>query len=194
MIEPKDVTFEKLLEVGVGLRVHGNGFIQLDIGDGQRIHVWGSRAIPRQKVSTQIHNHRFDFESVTLAGEIENRIYSLTLGNEYREYYPSSIGGEDTILVCDKWSNPVDTLLLEAYTISVGQGYSMDYRSFHETMASELSMTLMTKTEVYKIYAPRVLVPVGSEPDNDFLRYEFSHTYLLDIVEEACNLIPEGAF
>jgi hypothetical protein len=37
-------------------RVHGNGFIQLDLPDGKRLHVW-DEDIPRQKVNTSMHDH-----------------------------------------------------------------------------------------------------------------------------------------
>jgi hypothetical protein len=52
-----------LKERGVRPRVHGNGFIQVDLTADTRLHVWGDKRIPRQNVYTPIHDHVFGFES-----------------------------------------------------------------------------------------------------------------------------------
>ncbi len=57
-------------------RVHGNGFIQLDLTDRTRLHVWHP-SVPRQKVATQIHDHVFSFESCCIVGRLINVVYKF---------------------------------------------------------------------------------------------------------------------
>ncbi len=48
-------------------RIHGNGFIQVDLDELHRLHLWDVM-IPRQSVDSSIHDHAFGFESRTLQG------------------------------------------------------------------------------------------------------------------------------
>lgn len=55
-------------------RLHGNGFLQMDLGDSNcRLNIWPYPAISGQTVSTQMHNHGFGFESQVLLGRVVNR-------------------------------------------------------------------------------------------------------------------------
>ncbi len=67
-----NMTFENLRDVGKNIRVHGNGFIQIDISSLTRVHVFGHPLIPRQLTPTPIHDHRFGFHSMVLAGCLVN--------------------------------------------------------------------------------------------------------------------------
>lgn len=58
-------TLAGLRAVGERPRVHGNGFIQLDVTPRTRLHFW-SPEIPRQKVATPIHDHVFGFVSYVI--------------------------------------------------------------------------------------------------------------------------------
>ena len=53
----------ELKERGISPRVHGNGFIQVDLTHDTRLHVWGDKRIPRQNTYTPIHDHVFGFKS-----------------------------------------------------------------------------------------------------------------------------------
>ena len=61
--------------------VHGNGFliVPLDGSNRRRVHIWGHPGLPRQKVATPIHNHRFNFISTCLAGRVFNLTYGVQM-------------------------------------------------------------------------------------------------------------------
>ncbi len=195
MIEPWQITYPYLQEVGKNIRVHGNGFIQLDVGEDQRVHVWGFDDTTRQRVSTQIHNHRFDFRSTLLSGRLENRRYSIFRVLTHREgyyhlYYASAVGGEETKLVRSEGGEIVHPVCDDTQIIFPGITYRMEHAEYHETIPHELSMTIMTKTATYGPVTPGVLVPIGSEPDNDFKRTGRKEDALWAIVKLACEKIP----
>ena len=195
MWDPWQITYPLLKEVGKGIRVHGNGFIQIDMGYCQRVHVWGFEEIPRQQVSTQIHNHRFDFKSTLLSGRLENRRYSVfrVLTHDpgyYHLYYASATKGEETKLVRSEGGEIVHPVCDDTQILYPSMTYRMDHLEYHESVPHELSMTLITKTAVYGPAQPGVLVPIGSEPGNDFKRSGRDEDELWAIVKQACEKVP----
>ncbi len=179
------------------LRVHGNGFIQIDLEPGLRFHVW-DESIPRQAIQTPIHDHRFSFISRILMGELINISYeAIPIPPEpqasreggwylkpvaHRLHTPVPGDREDTKLV------PVDE---SEYFMEVqsrgsyleGQEYSFEARDFHETQHQGLTATLMRKTSEIPDHRVRVACPVDLEPDNIFNRYEVDIDAMWRIVE-----------
>lgn len=150
-------------------RVHGNGFIQVDLEPGQRLHVWGHPAIPRQQTYTGIHDHSFGFESRVIRGRVFQIPYVIDgCGRDYMIYAPVPKEGEDTQL------NPTGIHCRLSYgpiqIIQAGQYYLMSPGDIHETVADMPAASIMTKTERSES-AARVYVPMGSKPDNVFSRY-----------------------
>ena len=94
-------------------RLHGNGFIQLDLNGKDRLHVWHPD-LPKQEFPTPIHDHKFSFKSHILYGELTHIEYHADLllhqenyGKEwnpypleqlYHAYNPFVRENEDTIL------------------------------------------------------------------------------------------------
>lgn len=86
--------------------VHGNGFIQLNTPRGNRYHFWGHPGIPRQSVSTPIHDHVWGFRSTVLCGRLVNIRYVLRSASEhiidgplYRQYTTEGDDGNNTTLI-----------------------------------------------------------------------------------------------
>jgi hypothetical protein len=165
-------------------RVHGNGFIQLDLTKRSRLHVFGDKRIPRQKVPTPIHDHVFTFESRVIVGRLINVIYEfIEMGSqsptaEFRIYSAQTREGDDTILVpTDTYGyvTPVQTDMVMAATVMGGNKYTMPSYWFHDSVAPDgPTATIITKhgmTQRDGGGAPRVLVPRGQEPDNEFNRH-----------------------
>lgn len=179
-------------------RVHGNGFIQLDLTDRSRLHIWGDPRIPRQKVSTPIHDHVFGFTSTAIVGRLVNVIYTIehrTFG-EFRVYVPEVREGEDTIL------KPTSMrVLIKPVRVDVvawgrsGNKYSMIAGEFHETFAPDgPAATIMQKDDIPKAQGvlPRVLVPITQTPDNDFNRYDADEDVLWRVIEDTLKLRNHG--
>jgi hypothetical protein len=201
---------------GIKPRVHGNGFIQLDMARDVRLHVWGDPRIPRQKTFCQIHDHIFSFDSELIVGQLINIWYDteLVIGGHgaYKIYEPFPRGGQDTGLkdtghTVDIFQKP-PVLLRTMHPFA--DHYHMKWGEFHETIASGPAATIMHKNgpsqlETYTSLGidlnninpdgsdyhlmdaldtrkPRVLVPVGQEPDNEFRRDMFDDRLLWTII------------
>lgn len=171
-------------------RVHPNGFIQLDLDDEgkRRLHVWRND-LPRQKVYTPVHNHRFDFTSETIVGTLSNITFELgdiDQGPAHREWIvrrdPSS---EETQLV--PTSGVVGLMAVSATLIPPGNGYEFFAGAFHETGFIHNTVTIINKTEPVPGIESAVLVPEGIEPDNTFTRAVPSIEYLRDKIVEALS-------
>lgn len=174
------------------MRVHGNGFIQMDIaGTHLRLHVWDD-SIPCQAISTPIHDHRFGFESFILMGELINIEYKvapvpegapLAPGTYYHLYTPVTRQGEDTVLV--KMKPDVEYLAgaISTQHHLAGDTYTFEAREFHETLFQGLTATLMRKIIEYPRHSPRIACPSHTKPDNDFNRYMIDMKKMWELVE-----------
>src|SRR3546814_6146607 len=74
---PVKLDLKAVRERGGRPRVHGNGFIQLDLTERGRLHIWGAPRIPRQKTATPIHDHVFGFESTVAVGRPVNLVFRI---------------------------------------------------------------------------------------------------------------------
>lgn len=185
------------------LRVHGNGFIQIDLEPGLRFHVW-DESIPRQAIPTPIHDHRFSFISRILMGELINISYQAIptptepeLSKQgkwylkpvvYRLYAPMRGGNEDTKLVpADEVDYFMEVQSRDSYL--EGQEYSFKARDFHETQHKGLTATLMRKTSEDLGHRVSIACPADLEPDNIFNRYEVDIDAMWQIVERVSRTL-----
>ena len=169
---------------GRHIRVHGNGFIQLNMPNNDRIHLFGHPDIPKQIQPTPIHDHVFGFESLICSGMMQNIWYTL---NETQDK-------PHTHFVCGFTPTPADKdTFLEPSDVTgflekdcqwfgrTGESYHMEPGDLHETIPHGIVVTWMHKTKVID-YKPRVLCPIGCIPDNRFSRFDFSEKQLWDIL------------
>lgn len=186
---------------GARPRVHGNGFIQLDLDPEQRLHIWGHPDIPKQEVATPIHDHVFGFHSEILVGRLVNVVYNflppstIIARDTWAVHEARPRHGEDTVLEPTGECGAVrvaHTLLLIADNPVLSE-YDFEPFIFHEMFAPEPSATIITKRgptlrENPNGYKPRVLVPEGVEPDNEFDRYDNDPEDLWQIIMEVLEL------
>jgi hypothetical protein len=177
-------------------RVHGNGFIQLDLDDRVRLHVFGDLRIPRQKFPTPIHDHVFGFTSHVLSGRMINVEYeegpwpglieaiNLPIGNFY-EPHTRMLGEdlcEDTVLQ-QRDPGTYGLFVNDTQIVHAGEEYRCDAGTLHESVTAEITVTLIQKdgpTVAQGAAArPRVFVPVGGHPDNEFNRYDAAPVEML---------------
>lgn len=146
--------------------VHENGFIQLPLGPLARLHVWPDGPVVRQKTRSPIHDHRFALESIVLAGQLTHVEYEWWQDKTKPTHQVFEV--EDGRLV-----GKPETGFLKVrgvFIMPAGAVYTFNSRHFHESMADGLTATIMRKTKNYPEYVPRVLCPLGQDPDNDFKR------------------------
>lgn len=170
------ITVRSLRDAGNKPRVHNNGFIQLDVTDDVRLHVWGDPRIPRQKTYTPIHDHVFKLKSRILVGRLINLRYDIipTQYGDYTIYQAECRYGHDTELKPTEIKCCVSTRYAELIQVNTrNREYYMPACEFHETVATGPAASLIKKEQsaFFETAKPRVLVPLNSEPDNEFDRY-----------------------
>lgn len=168
-------------------RVHGNGFIQLDLSPTRRVNIWGDPRIPRLITPSTIHNHTFSFNSTIYKGQFVHRqicIVPATRG-AYGIYEAETRRGEDTRLaaVVGRWNATIE----RECVFRAGERYFFEKNWFHETLAPWPCVTVIEKetATLNSRHNPKVLVPFGHEPDNTFDRYQTPPELLWQIIFEA---------
>jgi hypothetical protein len=168
-------------ERGARPRVHQNGFLQLDLEPDQsrRLHIFDD-ALPRQSVRSSLHDHTFDMASTVVRGAIWNEHWDI-LPDRYQwngEVY-EPMGG---VLVGT--GQLVKAQLRGCSIVSAGQSYRFPAFEFHDSKHRGLTVTVMEKVREHG-GRPRVLVPRGMLPDNDFHREAFDPEPLWELIEAA---------
>jgi hypothetical protein len=177
-------------------RVHGNGFIQLDLTpDGKkRLHIWHDD-IPRQEVATPIHDHVFDLKSDVLFGTLIHEELDAVEDPEgtHVVYRAAQVEGtQNTILLPDEGRVRLD--VAQRLVLGTGSTYKFPAWHLHQTDYRGLTVTVMDKLNAPADYGrPRVLVEVGSEPDNDFHRDAFDPVMLWSIIERVLDVVGDSA-
>lgn len=148
----KDITIDALKKNNIRFYYFGLGFIQLKMDETWRLHFYNAK-LPG--ITEDVHNHRYDFKSRILAGEITNYRYSV-------------LDGESHIIEnvsCDEAKKAPSLgklcrLDLEtAYRYREGSFYHMKDTAFHRVQ-SDYCVTLIERTPRMKEFA-QVITPVG---------------------------------
>lgn len=183
-------------------RVHGNGFIQLDLTPTKRLHIWGHPDIPKQVSSTQVHNHQFDFTSRVITGKMINRMYTWDLLPEIMDvrddaaylhlhlathqiYRAVVRDREDTVLQPTGEYGVLRVDHDESFT--AGHSYTMQRGDLHESIPVGLTATIIDKTGPTLSQGgpqPNVYVPISVLPDNEFNRYGIAQETLWRIIAD----------
>lgn len=175
-------------------RVHGNGFIQLDLTPLVRLHIWGHPDIPRQEVSTPVHDHAFGFTSRILMGALTNRRYRWvqTSVGDHEVHVVNIRDREDTTLHGTGEYGRLEQESERSYLS--GHRYTMHPGDIHESIAEELTVSVIRKTGPTLSQGgptPRVFVRRGLQPDNTFHRYQLDPEKLWAII---ANVLENGNF
>lgn len=174
-----------------GIRLHGNGFLQLDLDRYTRFHIWGGSLPPAQNVDTPIHDHTYSFRSFVLLGKLEHIVHTAVPGDRYRLHTAQPREGADTGLV--PTSELVDLPPTSTTLIKAGGLYDFTAFLFHQSVnAAPITATLMVRGNSHPDRRPRIAVPSDLEPDNDFERYQFPDEELWAVVDQAVSEIREA--
>ena len=151
----------------VRLTTHPNGYIQMPVTGHTRLHVFPDIEIAKRKTFVPIHDHRCDFESDVLLGEIDHAVYRVAF-IAHGSYMCHFVQGRRP------WLQHADAICAATVAtltrVRAGETYALPARVMHEIRWTGLAVTLLTKIANYPNIQARVLVPIGVEPDNDFDR------------------------
>jgi hypothetical protein len=159
-------------------RIHGNGFIQIDLDERRRLHVWDHR-IPRQSRDSSIHDHAFSFRSACVMGTLVNIVMEpiadpRRFGQEptHRIYEVARVPGseEDSLQPSDGW-DPVRFDAAYTQIINAGEEYSLGAHEFHVSLHLGTTVTIMRRDPAYRGGGvAQVACRIGEEPDNSWVR------------------------
>lgn len=181
------------------LRIHGNGFLQAETKDGNKIHVWDPR-IPKQKVPTPIHNHNHGFKSKILHGGIFMSEYTVwkayAHAQRFLRHQAIPRKGKDTRL--EPVGDEIQLRNRRDFLLPTGSEYMfpLNMDLYHEVVPvwSEKEMVVTAVERLPHKYneleLPTVLVQTDQMPDNDFDRYAFVNIATA-VYENAVTLISE---
>lgn len=153
-------------------RFHGNGFIQVYMAPDVRLHIWHPEFPATRVENAKIHNHRFDFTSTVLQGNLLDHRYGVTLmdGGPYDLYEipEASDKSASLVLLCECEVRYKQTRIRRqgsTYTSACAEG-----EHFHDANGEpgEVTVTLMTKLRTYQQWAQVVCLDKGREPDHAF--------------------------
>lgn len=192
-VEGFELNYEKLRASEAKPRLHPNGFVQLDLSDKVRLHIWpdNSVVLPKPKVATVIHDHTFDFQSTILAGRLTNLIYEF---NESPDG-PWHLYGVKPYAVVKKWVPMILTdnkrftsRVLDIEVLKKGDSYKFPAFKFHETLWDGLTVTAIRIGRTYPEEMARVACSVNELPDNDFRRDCADPEVMWSLIKRGCEL------
>lgn len=140
-----------------GWSLQGLGMLRLYLTKGIRLHVWDTT---RQfKDVSLIHNHPWNFTSVVLYGQVENRLYSVGTGTPFmRSKILCGPGG-------GKVSQPEQIFLKEYATqiIHAGEFYEQGFDEIHASYPSIGAVTVVEQFHTSDPDHAAVFWPKGTE-------------------------------
>lgn len=129
----------------------GLGFIQLKIDDDLRFHFY-TEALPSIMPVEEVHNHRYDFTSVVLKGELHYEYYMPTEGNDHII----------RTISCDP-NNPAPDDAKECGLMHICSGnykagctYNLNKDTFHRVWARENTITKLYRAKLRRDFAQAV--------------------------------------
>lgn len=179
------------------ISLHGLGFIQVQLDESRRLHVWHPE-LPRRACidHSSIHDHRFDFTSLVITGELDNVVFMESASDTglYQTYLHegarSPNGGRP-------WEpdGRIDLRPIGTQHVKEGQVYRMPAYKYHLSIPGigGRVATVMTKTAEYPQGAHSTCL-VGVEPDRDFNRFQLTEDQLWEVVMDVVCITPTGAF
>ncbi len=149
--------------------VHGNGFIQVPMPDGCRVHVWHPDC-PKQNVYTGVHDHRFSFKSTIVRGRLLNRRWTACTGQVYKVMRTGVAEDDENPLSLYDTDGRCSLRDGRDEAHSEGDEYRFEMYHLHEIIpVTPIVVTYMRKIMV-GTPGPAVLCLIGQEPDNAFRR------------------------
>ncbi len=197
-----EIEFEKLKNGSYKPRIHPNGFIQLDITENIRLHVWPKENLIKDNIRLPMHDHTFGFDSFVMNGSIGNKIFDITKDqngtyNLYTVMPYVAIKKEGILEKSDGCYSLHET---KQFWTNAGESYHMDPFVFHESQLkqdAEIAVTAIKILPFDKNMSARVLCPINETPIQSFQRDSIDQDTLWNYIEKGLSesiykKLPDG--
>ena len=180
---------EKFDRIDTGrLRLHGLGFLQLQLAGNRRLHVWHPD-LPKRRCFefSKVHNHRFSFTAEVLIGTQWNVrcLVESDPNGEWTKYYHEGPRNEHG---SRPWI-PDGTVTITpgiVESIPAGSSYTSEMFEYHFTaVTGNPVVTLLTKREEDKSRGAHSTCHNCAEPDVDFNGSQLPQSRLWEIFQDA---------
>lgn len=187
--------FDVLRRNGRNIRLHGNRFIQIDLGPGVRMHVWSDILPMAQVLPAPIHTHDYDFSSRILSGWLVNVRFtqahtypSTVTPNDGSERYHDLYQVDRAAGILIPRNLTVELTIKDVVSYRTGNHYHMKWPEIHATSYIGHAITCIIAGQPTSS-PPVVFLPQGISPDNEYRRDKYAEDYLWDLVAEVYRSI-----
>ena len=175
----KYLNIDYVRDNNVRLYYFGLGFIQVVFNQYNRVHYYN----PELGVITDsIHNHRYNFESTILKGELLEQTFRLVEGNTH--ILENESCGRDIKL---PYKPTIETGVVETTNNRYIEGsvYHRPYNEFHRVEAIGRTITHLKRSDIILDYA-QVLISKREGKVCPFSK-KYEEDYLYQIIEDTIN-------
>lgn len=138
----------------------GLGFIQLKVNETERFHFYHPELMPILD-EDEIHDHRYDFESMIIKGKLYNEIWDYnSIPFQDHGLFEVSCKKEDAGKE-PRLVREVEPYEVVSFSCSQGDSYKLKDFMFHRIKYPVPTITLLRRGPITKDYA-RVIKPVDS--------------------------------
>lgn len=134
------------------IHAFGLGFIQIKLTDNIRIHFYSNK-VTLTPSDEEVHNHRYNFKSTVLKGNLVNKIYSVSKeknGNFILENESCNPNVDKKNHNKSLVSKPK---LITQFSTSKGESYYIDKDTYHQVKALDGTVTLLEREPIEKEFA-----------------------------------------
>lgn len=148
-----------IIKNAIYIHYFGLGFIQVKLNNWhERVHFYSDQ-LPITVGEEEIHNHRYNFESIIIKGTLQNIIY------EIQDIVPAThiLSDESCDSKIKLKSEPTPVSIIEVHNkiLNSGDTYPMDHTWFH-TVKSKNAITYLQRS-MYKKDHAQVIRPIGAD-------------------------------
>lgn len=111
----------------------GLGFIQVKLNESERVHFY-TNVFQKTTMKEEVHNHRYDFESTILKGEITQEIFSCNLDDQGISWVTKETCNPVTKKEFERQRCTIK--LLQRHTFCLGSSYWTDHDTLHRVESS----------------------------------------------------------
>lgn len=189
--------FDYVLQHGRNIRIHPNGFIQIDVkdesGTPHRVHIWSPVLVNKPSVpSTGVHDHVYSFRSYIIKGRMQHNFFNLIPAEEspFDLYEAVKTEREDTVLqLVDKvydvvWDGERSRMYGDRST-GLPVTYDIEAGEFHRVEVAGICVTVIRYLQRTSNSGARVVFRKGDTPLKKFSRYAVDAGELWEVAKHA---------
>lgn len=148
----KYLDFDYLQHLDVVPQWFGLGFIQMKISPNRRLHFWHPELSPNPGNAEEVHDHRYDFTSTVLKGEMENEVWDMRHDpdGDYRLWRVSCEPGNADAA---EMIGPMSVASVSSRRIPTNGSYVMPQPIFHRSFPIGYTVTMLQRGVVTETHA-----------------------------------------